>query len=267
MDPKPIMEELLLCLEQKRPAALVTVVSASGSTPSRPGAKMLVYEDGSILGTVGGGALEARLIEEAGRVIKKGEPFYASYSLNSNDAAGLGMVCGGEVSAFIDCFVTGPEMVIVGAGHISQDLARMAKMLDFKVTIIDDREDYACEERFPEADQLIAADIGSALDNLKITENTYLALLSRGHKHDQVALEKVACSDAAYIGMIGSRSKIKTVFENLRQKGFADSDLEKVHAPIGLDLGGNTPAEIALSIAAEIVKVRYSRGDVDREQG
>jgi len=266
MDPKPIMEELLRCLEQTRPAALVTVVSASGSTPSRPGAKMLVYEDGSILGTVGGGSLEARLIEEALRVIKKGEPFYASYSLNNDDAAGLGMVCGGEVSAFIDCFVTGPELVIVGAGHISQDLARMAKMLDFKVTVIDDREDYACEERFPEADRLVAADIGDTLDNFRITEDTYLAILSRGHKYDQVALEKVAGTDAAYIGMIGSRNKIKTVFDNLRQKGVADSDLEKIHAPIGLDLGGNTPAEIALSIAAEIVKVRYSRKDIDSGQ-
>jgi len=261
MDPKPIMEELLRCLEENRPAALVTVTSASGSTPSRPGAKMLVYDDGAILGTVGGGALEARLIEEAVRVIKKGEPFYASYSLNDNDAAGLGMVCGGEISAFIDCFVTGPELVIVGAGHISQDLARMVKMLDFKVTVIDDREDYACKERFPEADRLVVDDIGDVLDKYKITENTYLAILSRGHKYDQVALEKVVGSDAVYIGMIGSRSKIKTVFESLRDKGFKDSDLEKVHAPIGLDLGGSTPAEIALSIAAEIIKVRYSRGD------
>jgi len=266
MDPRAIIEELLRCLDQNIPAALVTVTTASGSTPSRPGAKMLVYEDGSILGTVGGGALEARLIEEARRAIKKGEPFYASYSLNNDDAADLGMVCGGEVSAFIDCFVTGPELVIVGAGHISQHLARMAKMLNFRVTVIDDREDYACEERFPEADQLVAADIADTLDNFKITGNTYLAILSRGHKYDQVALEKVAGSDAAYIGMIGSRTKIKTVFDNLKQKGFTDSDLEKVHAPIGLDLGGKTPAEIALSIAAEIVKVRYSGEDVDRGQ-
>jgi len=260
MDPKPIVDALSRSLDENRPAALVTVVSASGSTPARVGAKMLVYEDGSILGTVGGGALEARLIKEALRVMKEGEPFYGSYSLNNDDAAGLGMVCGGEVSVFIDCYAGGPELVIVGAGHISIYLARIAKMLEFKVTVIDDREDYACEERFPEADRVVAAGIAETLGGLKVTENTYLAILTRGHKHDQVALEKVVQSSAAYIGMIGSRSKIKTVFDNIRQKGFTDSDLKKVHAPIGLDLGGSTPAEIALSIAAELVEVRHNKG-------
>ena len=265
MDPKQILDELTRCLEENRPAALATVISASGSTPAETGAKMLVYEDGSILGTVGGGALEARVIEEALRVIQEGEPFYGSYSLSNDDAAGLGMVCGGEVSVFIDCFVSGPELVIVGAGHISQYLARMAKMLGFKVIVIDDREDYACEERFPEADRLVAADIAEALEGLRVTENTYLAILTRGHRHDQVALEKVLLSNAAYIGMIGSRNKIKTVFDNLKQKGFSASSLEKIHAPIGLDLGGGTPAEIALSIAAEIVQVRHKRGAVKHE--
>ena len=260
MDPKPIVDALSRSLDENRPAALVTVVSASGSTPARAGAKMLVYEDGSIQGTVGGGVLEARLIKEALRAIQKGEPFYGSYSLNNDDAAGLGMVCGGEVSVFIDCYAGGPELIIVGAGHISFCLARMAKMLEFKVTVIDDREDYACVERFPEADRVVAAGIAETLDSLKVTENTYLAILTRGHKHDQVALEKIVLSGAAYIGMIGSRSKIKTVFDNLEQKGFPASNLEKIHAPIGLDLGGRTPAEIALSIAAELVKVRHNKG-------
>lgn len=262
MDPKPIVDALSRCLEENRPAALVMVVSASGSSPARPGAKMLVHEDGSILGTVGGGALEARLVEEAIRVMREGEPFYGTYSLNNDDAAGLGMVCGGEVSVFIDYYAGGPELIIVGAGHIARDLARMAAMLNFRITVLDDREDYASAERFPEADRLVVEDIDKALDDIRITHNTYLAILSRGHKYDQVALEKVAGSDAAYIGMIGSQSKINTVFDNLRQKGFKDSDLEKVHAPIGLDLGGKAPAEIALSIAAEILKVRYSKGDI-----
>jgi len=260
LDSKLIMQELLRCLDQNRPVALATVVSTSGSTPSRAGSKMLIYEDGSIMGTVGGGCLEAAVIEEARQVIKKGEPRYTYYSLDQDEAAGLGMACGGEVTVFIDSFISGPELVIVGAGHISQYLARMAKMLDFYVTVIDDREDFASVERFPEADHLIAANIAEALEKLRISENTYLAILTRGHKYDQIALEKVACSHAAYIGMVGSRNKIKTVLDNLKEKGLPSSDLDKVYAPIGLDLGGNTPAEIALSIAAEIVKNRYGGG-------
>ncbi len=264
MDPKQIVDQLSRCLEENQPVALVTVVKASGSTPAQPGAKMLVYENGAIKGTIGGGALEARIIEEAVRVLNAKEPCYKSYNLDNDDAAGLGMICGGEVSVFIDCYITGPELILIGAGHISQYLAGIAKMLGFKITVIDDREDYASRERFPQADRLLAADIAETLDNLNITENTYLAILTRGHKHDQVALEKVAGSDAAYVGMIGSKSKIKTVFDNLSNNGFTRSDLEKIHAPIGLDLGGSSPAEIALSIAAEIVKVRYSREDVHR---
>ncbi len=259
MDPKPIIDELSRCLKENQPVALVTVVASSGSTPSQPGSKMLVYENGTIMGTVGGGALEGRLIEEAIRSIKEGNPFYGSYTLSNDDAAGLGMVCGGEVTVFIDCYVGGPEMVILGAGHISYYLAKIAKLLEFKVTVIDDRADYACKQRFPEVDNLVAADVEETLDNYTITKNTYLAIITRGHKDDQVALEKVLRSDASYIGMIGSRNKIDTVFENIKKKGFPASILQKVHAPIGLDLGGTSPAEIALSIAAEIVKVRYSK--------
>jgi len=266
MDPKAIMQELLYCLDQNRPAALATIISATGSTPARAGTKMLIYEDGSITGTIGGGALEARVIEEARDVIKKGEPRYAHYSLDNDSAAGLGMVCGGEVMVFIDPFLSGPQLVILGAGHISQFLAQVAKMLDFHVTVIDDREDFANRERFPDADHLIVADLEKVLDEYTITENTYLAILTRGHKHDQVALEKVARSEAAYIGMIGSVNKIKTVFDNLKDKGLPSSCLEKVHAPIGLDLGGNSPAEIALSIAAELVKVRHQGGPVEDEK-
>jgi len=260
MNSKVIMQELLLCLDEKKPVALVTVVSAAGSTPGRVGAKMLVYEDGSTTGTIGGGCLEAAVIHEAKKVTQTGVPQHLNYNLDNDDASGLGMACGGEITVFIDSFISGPELVIVGAGHISQHLARMAKMIDFHVTVIDDREDFANQERFPEADHLIVDNIADVLEKLRISEHTYLAILTRGHKYDQVALEKVACSEAAYIGMIGSRNKIKTVFDNLKDKDLPSSCLEKVHAPIGLDLGGNSPAEIALSIAAELIKIRYQGG-------
>lgn len=257
MDSKLIMQELLSCLDQKKPVALATVISSTGSTPARVGTKMIIYENGSITGTIGGGCLEAAVIEEARQVIKEGKPRYTHYSLDQNEAAVLGMVCGGEVTVFIDSIITSPEMVILGAGHIAQYLARMAKLLDFNVTVIDDREDFANPDRFPEADNLIVDDISTVLEDYKISKNTYLVILTRGHKYDQIALEKVACSDAAYIGMIGSRNKIKTVFDDLKQNGYPSSCLEKVHAPVGLKLGGNTPAEIALSIAAEIIKIHH----------
>ncbi|MFO7951547.1 MAG: XdhC/CoxI family protein [Bacillota bacterium] len=261
MDSKLITQELLRCLEQNKPAALVTIVSTTGSTPARPGAKMIIYADGSITGTIGGGRLEAAVIEEARKVIQEGEPRYTHYSLNQDEAASLGMACGGTVNVFIDPIMASPEMVIIGAGHISQYLAQIVKMLDFNVTVIDDRKDFANQEKFPGADNIIAGNIATVLADYKISENTYLVILTRGHQDDQAALEKVACSKAAYIGMIGSKNKVKTVFDNLKQNGFPSSSLERVHAPIGLNLGGNTPAEIALSIAAEIIKVRYQKGD------
>lgn len=259
MDAKLLVEDLWRNLDKHQPVALATVITVAGSAPARPGAKMLVFPGGNISGTVGGGAVEAKVIEDALQALHRQEAVYNTYNLTSKEAAGLGMICGGEMTVFIDVLGSGPELVLLGAGHISQHLAPLAKGLDFMVTVMDDREEFASPERFPEADRLIVEDIPQVLDHLTITEHTYLAILTRGHKHDQVALEKVLSSGAAYIGMVGSRNKIKTIYDNMKQKGFSEACLNQVYAPIGLNLGGSSPAEIALSIAAELVQVRYGK--------
>lgn len=252
-----ILKELIKSLDENKTAALATVVKAEGSTPARLGAKMLVFPDGTSKGTIGGGALELKVIETAIKAMRDNRPCLDKYDLTGKESSEIGMVCGGKVSILIEPFSKSPHMLIVGAGHISQHLSRIAKMLDFKVTVLDDREDFACQERFPEVDSIRVGDIADVLNEVDINKNTFIVIVTRGHIYDEVALEKVINSEAAYIGMIGSRLKTKTVFENLKKKGIPESLLEKVYAPIGLNLGGGRPVEIALSIMAEVVQVYY----------
>ncbi len=251
-----MFEEVVECLKENKPAALATVTGVTGSTPARVGAKMLVYADGTTLGTIGGGKLEAEVIKAAGQAINNMEPFFSDYSLNADDA---GMVCGGGASVFIEPLLPASQLLIAGAGHVSQYVARLGKMLGFEVAVVDDRPEFANKEFFPEADRLIVNDIGQALAEYKITVNTYIVIVTRGHQYDESALERVVNSNAAYIGMIGSKNKVKTIFDNLRRKGIKDASLDKVYAPIGLKLGGKKPPEIAVSILAEILQVRYGK--------
>jgi len=250
---KNIYERLLQMVEQEEPAALVTVLEAKGSAPGKPGFKMLVDLEGSTTGTVGGGLIEATLIKEAVEAIKKNTPKIGTYKLNQNVAGGLGMLCGGEVTAFVDVIAPPETLVIAGAGHIAQPLAVMAKILGFKVTVLDDREEYSNKERFSTADQCLVGDIGELLETMKITRNSYIVIITRGHAYDELALEKTLNSEASYIGMIGSKNKVNKVIQSLLEKGFPESQLKRVHAPIGLDIGAKTPVEIAISILAEII--------------
>ncbi|UMZ74779.1 XdhC family protein [Natranaerofaba carboxydovora] len=256
-DNKVVFEYLHHCLENNKPAVLATVTHSKGSTPARIGAKMIVFEDGGTKGTIGGGALEARIIEEAKKVLETKEAKFVHYDLNEKDAEALGMVCGGEVSLFVEPILTAPKLVIVGAGHISQCISHYTKLLDFETVVIDDRKEFASREKFPDADNIIADDIEKALEEININSATYVVLVTRGHKHDQIALEKVINKDAKYIGMIGSKRKIKVIFDNLKQKGIPQERLDQVYAPIGLDIGGDRPSEIAVSIVAQLIKVRY----------
>lgn len=259
MEAKELVKELDRCLKEYVPVSLATVVSVGGSSPVRPGAKMIVYQDGSIKGTVGGGVLEARVIKEAKQALEKGAPRYAEYHLDQDNAAGLGMACGGNVTVFIEPWVSGPELVIAGAGHIAQHLAHFARMLDFQVVVIDDREEFACRDNFPDANEIMINKIDDALANFDILPHHYVVIVTRGHQFDESALEQVVYSQAAYLGMIGSRKKVKQAFDNLKNKGIPEDRLQKVYAPIGLNLGGERPSEIALSIAAQLVEIR-SRG-------
>jgi xanthine dehydrogenase accessory factor len=253
-----IYQEIVRIKEEGLEAALVTIVSASGSTPREEGAKMLVKPDGTIAGTIGGGSLEAQVIEEAVAVIKQGKPKHIHFTLSDKEAGEVGMICGGDVELFIEPILTSPTMYIFGGGHISLPLAQMAKLLGFKIAIIDDRPDFASAERFPEAETIVADDFSKAFSRLKIDKTSYIVIVTRGHQHDELVLNWAVGTPAKYIGMIGSKTKVKTIFNHLLAKGVSQEKLDSVHSPIGLEIGAQTPEEIAVSILAEIIQVKRS---------
>lgn len=267
-----IYRRLLEILARGETAALVTVVEATGSVPGKPGFKMVVDSRGCAAGTVGGGSLENTAIGEAQRALGEGSSRLFRFSLTPEEAGGLGMLCGGEAALFIEVVSSADELFIVGAGHIAQPLAAMGKMLGFTVTVTDDREEFCTRERFPEADRLLAGELPAVIGKMNLHRKSYVVIVTRGHAGDQLALELTLRSKAGYLGMIGSRRKVEAVFTQLRARGFRPEELARVHAPIGLDIGARTPAEIALSICAEIIAVKNnpafpgSEGAGDQEQ-
>ena len=252
-----IYEEIVRIRVEGEEAALVTVVSATGSTPREEGAKMLVRAGGSIMGTIGGGRIEDQAIKEALEVIRKSKPKRLSFSLK--EGGELGMICGGDAEIFIEPILSAPTLYIFGGGHIALPLAKMGKLTGFKIAVIDDRAEFANPQRFPEAELTLAEDYAKAFQKLKIDKSNYIVIVTHGHKGDETALEGALATEAKYIGMIGSKTKNKAIFSHLLAKGIPQEQLDKVHAPIGLEIYAQTPEEIAVSILAEIIKVRRSR--------
>jgi xanthine dehydrogenase accessory factor len=253
-----IYQEIVRVKTEGEEAALVTVVSASGSTPREEGAKMLVKPDGSIIGTIGGGSLEAQIIKEAVKVIKQGKPKRLHRSLTAKEAGEEGMICGGDLEVFIEPILTPPALYIFGGGHIALALTRMGKLCGFNIAVVDDRAEFASAERFPEADTLLAGDFPKSFPKIKIDNSSYIVIVTHGHQHDEVVLEWAVGTPAKYIGMIGSKTKNETIYSHLLAKGISREQLDRVHAPIGLEIEAQTPEEIAVSILAEVIKVRRS---------
>lgn len=250
-----IYQEIVKVRAEGEEAALVTVISASGSTPQREGAKMLVRADGSILSSIGGGNLEAEIIKEAVDVIKNGKPKRLGYNLT--EKGGIGMLCGGNLDVFIEPISPVPTLFVFGGGHIALALARMANLVGFKIVVIDAPE-LTKPQRFPEAEQTLAIDFAKAFSNskLKIDKTSYIIIATRDHKRDEVILERALKTRAKYIGIIGSKTKNKAIFTNLLAKGISQELLDKVYGPIGLKINAQTPGEIAISILAEMIQVR-----------
>ena len=251
-----IYQEIVKIRAEGGEAALVTIISAIGSTPREEGAKMLVRADGSILGTIGGGSLEAQVCNKALEVIRKGKPQRLHFRLKEGEEPG--MICGGDLEVFIEPILSSPTLHIFGGGHISLPLVKIGKLLGFKIAVIDDRTEFANPQRFPEAELILAEDFTKAFSELKIDKSSYIVIVTRGHQYDELALEWALGREAKYIGMIGSKTKNKAVFSHLLARGISQELLDKVHAPIGLEIHAQTPEEIAISILAEIVKVRRS---------
>jgi xanthine dehydrogenase accessory factor len=340
---RTLFDEIVRLQASGEAAALATVVERTGSVPMSKWAKMLVRRDGTIVGTVGGGALEAHVSEQALSALRTGHARVLTHTLTQQQAAEDGMACGGSARILVeridpdkhpDVFraardtvaarkrahlitllpiahegtqrlllrpdastvgslpddepdraaigaaeeMTGqtpqlvslgdpvgdifieplgplPEIYVFGGGHVGLAVARIGAIAGFRVTVVDDRPAFADPERFPEADECIVADFGSVFDRLDVSDDSYLVAVTRGHAHDETVVEQALRTNARYIGMIGSRRKISTVFGHLRQRGMTDEQLARVHAPIGLDIGADTPEEIAVSIVAEIIAV------------
>ena len=249
-----VINALSECIRTDKPAALVTVVATTGSAPGKPSALMVVQGDGSTIGTVGGGSLEHKITTDAVQCIGLGKSKEVSYDLQAD--AELGMSCGGSVRAFIRVFKAAPQLIIIGAGHIGLELYKIGQLQGFQVIVFDNRPELASEERFPGAKRIVVDDLPASLKKYIFHSDCYVTIATSSHETDRLALEAVVESEASYIGMIGSSSKIRKIFEYLLEQGIAREKITQVFAPMGLNIASIRPAEIAVSIIGEILLVK-----------
>jgi xanthine dehydrogenase accessory factor len=250
-----IYEEIVTLRRSGRNGAVATITNVRGSIPSFRTAKMLVRDDGSIAGTVGGGCVEAEVWQAAREVMESEKPKSLTFNLNNNPSMDTGLVCGGTLEVFVEPILPIAELLLFGAGHVSQSVASIASLAGFEVTVVDDRDAYANKERFPFA-TVISEDFEKALTTLSPRENSYIVIVTRGHRDDMRVLRWAAETPARYIGMIGSQRKTIAIYKELEKEGIAAEKLARVYAPVGIDIGAITPEEIAVAIVAELIAIR-----------
>jgi xanthine dehydrogenase accessory factor len=237
------------------PAALCTVIASSGSTPRHAGSKMLVFADGTFTGTVGGGDLEHRVLEEARAALADGVARTLKYTL-ADPARGDPGVCGGTVEVFVDPLLPAPTLVVVGGGHVGKSVAHLARWLGFRVAVSDDRAEFCTPEANPDADVFYPVPLRELPTQLRITPQTWFVLTTRGVAIDVDGLPALIDSPAAYIGVIGSKRRWATAQKRLMERGMTAEKLSRIRSPMGLELRAETPEEIAVSIMAEIIMLR-----------
>jgi xanthine dehydrogenase accessory factor len=252
-----IYQELANIAAKGERAVLATVISSRGSVPREAGTKMIIKGDGSLVGSIGGGNVEQAVQEKALEVMKSGEPQTVHFDLTGSGEEAW-MICGGKLDVFLEPILPAETLYLFGAGHLSQSTAAMARMLGFRVVVIDPRPEYNNNGRFPGADSLVVEEYENSFSKLNVDENTYIVIYTPGHVSDEKCLQFAIGTAAKYVGMIGSKKKVKEIKERLRKKGVSQQQLDGVHAPIGLEINAQTPEEIAVSILAEITKVRRS---------
>lgn len=248
-----IYEEILRLKKEGRPSALATIVQCVGSSPQKEGAKMLIRDDGSILGSLGGGCIEAEVIQASRKAMKDGSPLTMPFELTEKHG---GLVCGGKVLVYIEPVIPDPHVVILGAGHVGKALSKVAGFSGFRVTVADDRQEYANRDNIPDASDIVVTDFDNVFSKVAADRDTYLVIATRGHNHDLDALKAALKTEARYIGLMGSKRKRALLFKTLREEGFSQADIDRVITPVGLPIGSVTPEEIAISIMAQIIKYR-----------
>ncbi len=251
-----IYEEIVKLRQEGRRGAIATIVNVRGSIPSFKTAKMLVRDDGSIAGTIGGGCVEADVWQAACEVMESEKPRTLTFDLNQDPKYDTGLVCGGTLDIFIEPVLPPALLYIFGAGHVAANLYKVAQNTGFDVVIVDDRVAYANRERFPDAKEIIAEDFDQAMAKLTPVEASYIVIVTRGHRDDMRVLRWAVQTPARYIGMIGSKRKTIAIFRELTKEGLSPKLFERVHAPVGLDIGAITPEEIAVAITAELISIR-----------
>ncbi len=251
-----IYEELLRLRNLGQKCALATIVDVRGSIPSYESAKLLVREDGSMTGTIGGGCVEAEVWNAAREVLETERPKRLTFNLGQDAAYDNGLICGGQLDVFVEPVLPIPRAFIFGAGHISKSLSKVAELAGFATVIVDNRESFANRERFPEAADVFAEEYEDVFAKLPINESSYVIIVTRGHRDDMRVLKLAIGTTARYIAMIGSKRKVINVIRELEKEGTPRAAFERIFAPMGLDIGAVSPEEIAVSVTAEMIAVR-----------
>ena len=251
-----VFAEIAKLRKEGRRGALATIIQVQGSIPSYESSKILIRDDGSIVGTVGGGCVEAEVWSVAQDVMREEKPRRLHFNLNSHPEFNDGLVCGGSLDIFVEPILATPTLYLFGGGHVSLSVSKIAHIAGFDTVIVDDREAFANQERFPEATETHAGEWQEIFPKLKVNDFSYLVITTRGHKGDLTCLRWAVTTPARYIGMIGSKRKLIEFYQVLENEAVAIEKLERVHSPVGLDIGALTPQEIAVAVVAEMIAVR-----------
>jgi xanthine dehydrogenase accessory factor len=254
--PVDIYEQIVQLRREGRRGAIATIVNVRGSIPSFRAAKMLVRDDGSIVGTIGGGCVEADVWQAAREVMESEKPRTLTFDLNQDPKYDTGLVCGGTLEVFVEPVLPPAILYIFGAGHVAMALCKIAAIAGFEPIVTDDRTSYATKDRFPDAREVHALDFDEAIEKLDPNESSYIVIVTRGHRDDMNMLRWAVQTRANYVGMIGSKRKVIEIFKTLQQEGMSAHLFDRVHAPIGLEIGAITPEEIAVAITAELITKR-----------
>ena len=255
-----VLEKVAQLLKNRKKVALCTVIEKRGSGPRDVGAKIAVSEDGEIVGTIGGGNLERILVEEALKALKGGKSKKIVFSLREGverrNVVKTGLICGGEITIFIDAIEPKPRLIIIGSGHVGYPLAKLADILGFEIVVVDDNKELATRERFPMAKEILVGDFTEILDKVEVRPDDFVVIVHGEPKHDFMALKKMLEREVRYVGLLGSKVKVAKFKERLKKEGVSEDALRNLYAPVGLDIGAQTPEEIGISILAQIIRIR-----------